>query len=204
MVETLISLVFGATFLTAPLNAEALTLIEPIPPPPVEEQICNVIQNYDLECQTILNLAMSESSMNPDAVGRHGERGLYQIHPIHHAVTDECAFDVSCATQWIAGRFLEGYSYENVPCNCYSYVSLSVSLPKMAEVIPNTYPKVGSVAVFEYRIGKHVAIVTKITEKGFYVREANFRPCKFGTRFVAWSNPFLKGFYSPPTSLATN
>lgn len=82
-------------------------------------------------------------------------------------------------------------------CNCYLYAkSVIPSLPRMAEITPNTPPSVGSVAILQYK-EKHVAIVEKLTSDGFFLRETNYRPCEVSTRFISWDSKRLKGFYSP-------
>lgn len=63
-------------------------------PPPVTQQPPVVVPHGDLEalicshswdCGTALRVARCESTMRPDAVGRAGERGLMQVHPVHRA-----------------------------------------------------------------------------------------------------------------------
>lgn len=83
-----------------------------------------------------------------------------------------------------------------VAYNCYLYVSQRVQLPLMARVVPNTTPFVGSVAIFQYNV-KHIAYVEKLTEKGFYIAESNYRPGVIGTRFIPWDYDKLTGFYAP-------
>lgn len=65
--------------------------IPPPPPPPapvvpevaagsIEEMICNTFGD---QCQKALSVVRCESSFNAGTVGAAGERGLFQIHPVH-------------------------------------------------------------------------------------------------------------------------
>lgn len=67
----------------------------------------------------------------------------------------------------------------------------------MALVMPSSTPFVGAVAIFQYK-EKHIALVTKLDEKGFYIKEANYIAGEYGTRFIPWDYPRLVGFYSAP------
>ena len=55
-----------------------------------------------------------ESSRRPEATGDDGEsRGLWQINKDWHPeVSDACAYDVRCSTDWSLERIREGYSDE--------------------------------------------------------------------------------------------
>ena len=69
----------------------------------------------------LVRLAMCESTLNPDATldnGHYGlDRGLFQINNKYHPeVSDECAFDIKCATEWTMWRVKNGHQNEWV-CN---------------------------------------------------------------------------------------
>jgi len=55
-----------------------------------------------------------ESTHRPEATGDHGEsRGLWQINKDWHPeVSDSCAYDVTCSTNWSLERIRAGYSDE--------------------------------------------------------------------------------------------
>lgn len=57
------------------------TWIEREPTTDLEALICS----YGWDCATALRVAHCESTMNPGAVGGAGERGLFQLHPVHAA-----------------------------------------------------------------------------------------------------------------------
>lgn len=52
-----------------------------------------------------------ESQHYPQATGDGGEsRGLWQINRIYHPeVSDQCAYDVRCSTDWALERIMDGY-----------------------------------------------------------------------------------------------
>jgi hypothetical protein len=89
-------------------------------------------------------------------------------------------------------------------CSCVRFVaSLIPSAPLIdarwyATVFKErTYPAVGRIAMFKYGekvTESHVAIVKKIEDDGFWVEEANWKPCKKTTRFIKWSDENLVGF----------
>lgn len=80
--------------------------------------------------------------------------------------------------------------------NCYLYVSQFVKLPLTRDIKPNASPYVGVVVILQYKV-PHYAIVEKLTEDGFWVKESNYIPNKIGTRFIPWNDKAIRGFYSP-------
>jgi hypothetical protein len=86
--------------------------------------------------------------------------------------------------------------YDPVANNCFLYVSQFVKLPLQALVVPNTVPSVGVVAIFQYKV-PHYAVVEKLTEQGFWVKESNYVAGEYGTRFVKWNDPKIVGFFAP-------
>lgn len=168
--------------------------------------------DYSISTTTFSNLAFSESTFNPKAYSKNPptkgcpqgstDRGIFMINDCYHLeVSDECAYDVNCASQWMAGRFVDGFSSESVPCNCYAYLKTKIKdLPLMNKIVPNSSPSVGSVAIFSYNGLPHLALVTKISADTFSVQEANYKPCGFDSRDVLWTDVHLKGFWTPSAS----
>lgn len=150
----------------------------------------------DFDPQIVKNVIDTETGRTWDCtlVGKVGELGCFQIRPEMHDVDP---LDFEASTRYFVTTYKAGYGYLWVSCNCYGFVSLSVDLPRMASIVPNTAPVVGAVAIFQYP-EKHIAIVEKLTETGFIVREANKEPCKISTREVQWNDPKLVGFFSAP------
>jgi hypothetical protein len=87
-----------------------------------------------------------------------------------------------------------------IASNCFLYVSQFVKLPLQALVVPNSTPYIGVVAIFQYKL-PHYAIVEKLTETGFWVKESNYYKGEYSKRFIGWDDTRLRGFYAPPTSL---
>jgi len=57
----------------------------PPAPPTATGPIADLICSYPWDCATALRVAECESGLNPRAVGSAGERGLFQVHPVHRA-----------------------------------------------------------------------------------------------------------------------
>lgn len=166
-------------------------------PTPVEVLVSEIAEEYGIATSTLHNLVKSESQYDPLADNGY-DRGLAQIsRKWHPEVTDKCAFDSRCALRWTAQRIKDGYLYEWVAANCFSYASLFVKLPRMADIKPNTTPAVGRIAVFKYKSLKHIAVITKLNDKTFEVKESNYVAALIGTRSVSWDDPALLGFFEP-------
>lgn len=79
--------------------------------------------------------------------------------------------------------------------NCYLYVqSLIPSLPHSSKIETNTPPYVGAVVFMDY---PHYAIITKLEETGFWVKDTNWGGPGYRTHFLRWDNKHIKGFWSP-------
>jgi hypothetical protein len=88
-------------------------------------------------------------------------------------------------------------TYPGEECNCYKYSSNRVAnLPRMAEIFPNSNPKVGAVAIEFFGKVKHVSIVTSVTSEGVAVIESNYNHCQKGERFIPFTKSTLVGFWS--------
>lgn len=164
----------------------------------MQEKANQIANEYGISRETLSNLLDSESKWNPDAYNPKSEdRGIAQISRIWHPeVTDKCAFDAECAMRWTAKRILDGYSYEWSVCNCYSQVkAIKGKIPLMNKIVPNSPPSIGSIAIFDYKGVKHVGVVTALQAETFTLREANFEPCKAGTREISYQDKNLVGFY---------
>lgn len=89
-------------------------------------------------------------------------------------------------------------TYPVEACNCYRYVKNRIDdLPRMVNIIPNTDPYVGAVAIEWFGKIKHVSIVTAVLPDGVEVMESNFHHCKTGTRFIPFGKYSLSGFWGP-------
>lgn len=47
----------------------------------LESTITKLAEEHDIDPKLALDIAKAESSLNPEAIGKAGEVGLYQIHP---------------------------------------------------------------------------------------------------------------------------
>jgi hypothetical protein len=83
----------------------------------MEEIICQAAVNYGQDCQAMINVASCESTLNPNAVGRAGEIGLFQFLPGTWSSTpyagsspyDPVANANAAAWMWSVGRRGEWY-----------------------------------------------------------------------------------------------
>lgn len=81
----------------------------------VEGQIRKVAAEHNFKwTDYLVRLAQCESTLNPQALGDSGQsRGLFQIHRGYHPeISDECAFNLRCATEWTMDRINAGYQHE--------------------------------------------------------------------------------------------
>lgn len=167
-----------------------------IEPPTLQERAIKIAQKESFNPEIVVNVIEAETGGTWDCtkVGDAGELGCLQIIPKFHPDVDPLDFDAS--VRYFISEYKAGRGWQWTSANCYAYVSLFVKIPKMALIMPNSPPKKGSVAVFDYKGVKHIAVVTELREKGFMIKEANYEPAKIGTRFVPWNSPSLIGFWS--------
>lgn len=160
---------------------------------------------HEVSTSTLADLVWSESRWDPDASNAGGDRGLVQINKWSHPeVSDAQAYNPEFALNFAASSIAAGTEEQFVVCNCYAYLKTRLKeLPRMADIVPNGTPKIGSVAVFFYRDKqtgkrvKHVALIEKMSDSGFMVAESNFTKCLFDRRFIDWNDPHLIGFWNP-------
>jgi hypothetical protein len=65
---------------------------------------------YSISRVLLHRIAICESQMNPNAIGRINEadRGLFQLNSYYTKVSNECAFDPKCSSEWTAKAISEG------------------------------------------------------------------------------------------------
>ena len=84
----------------------------------VEQQIRKIARENKFKwVDYLVRLAKCESTLNANAINDNGvygiDRGVFQINDYYHPeVSDECAFDVRCATEWTMWRINNGYQHE--------------------------------------------------------------------------------------------
>lgn len=76
----------------------------------ISERIAYFASKWDVSAEVMETVVECESNYNPRAVGDQGHsRGLVQIHSKYHpTVTDEMAFDVDYALEFLAERLARG------------------------------------------------------------------------------------------------
>ncbi len=171
------------------------------PPMPIAETLPEMSDRIAIEngipTSTLRNLVNSESGWNPDWISDTGDVGLVQINIDTWHVKREDALDPQYSLEFAARKIKSGDESYWTVCNCYSLVKVKIpSLPHMADVVPNSTPHVGAVAIFQYGTLKHIAYVTSIGADGFRVTEANITPCLVAPRLISWNDPHLRGFWS--------
>ena len=83
----------------------------------------------------------------------------------------------------------------DVRCNCYLYMkSLFPSLPRTADLKPNTTPNIGTVVIFDY---PHFGKIVGLDHEGFWLDDTNWGGPGYRTHFMLWTNPHIKGFWKP-------
>lgn len=90
---------------------------------------------------------------------------------------------------------------ENIFCSCVqtaNYLNPKVPLQDADKFKPNSNPAVGTLALFKFSNGVyHVALIDKIGDKGFHIKQGNKIKCMFSEEWIDWNNPYLTGFYDP-------
>jgi len=68
----------------------------------IEGEIRQIAEEHGADADYLVALAKCESTLDPLARGDSGQsRGLFQLHNGYHPeVTDDCAFDIRCSTEW--------------------------------------------------------------------------------------------------------
>ena len=83
-------------------------------------------------------------------------------------------------------------------CSCVKtarFLGANIPIGNNAENISsNSYPITGGLVLFSYPKIKHIALITKLEEVGFWIVEGNFKPCQKTKRFIYWNDTFLAGF----------
>lgn len=197
---------------------EAAVVAPEAPTSPVEPDyraMANRIAvSHGISTTTFSNLITSESNWNPTLTNNangSNDRGIVQISgKWHPEVSDDCAYDTSCALEWAAKRIKDGYIYEWTVCSCTATVRLKVpDLPRgdADTFIPNVPMPWGQVMIFEYPNGqRHLAYKVRVTVDGIIGYEGNGSgaPCTIRERLFTWKelSRTLIGFYTtnPPSS----
>ncbi len=163
--------------------------------PSVEALISSVASEVGVSSTTLYNLAKSESTLNPDAVGDHGcSLGLTQINTCAHNVSKEDALDPEFNLTWTAKQIKADNEDMYTSCNCYGFIQANYvhNLPRMAQIVPNTtVPHKGEVAIFwlhEKGTGKLVKHIAYLVDEAGNYAEANRTHCKTGSGNIH-SNP---------------
>jgi len=71
-----------------------------------------------------------------------------------------------------------------------------VNLPpgNAEDLIPNSTPVVGGVALFNYSGVHHTAVITELSEQTFSVIETNYKKCQKTQRDIRYNDPSIRGF----------
>lgn len=86
------------------------------------------------------------------------------------------------------------------PDNCWSYVVERIGeIVLAAELVPNSDPKPGTIAVMRYEKQglSHYAYVEVVTDDYILISETNYKAGQFGYRFLPYTYDHLLGFYDP-------
>ena len=93
--------------------------------PKVEQEIYQIAEEHNFQWpEYLIKLAQCESRMDPSATNNQGnkpatsvDRGLFQINSYWHSnISDECALDIRCATEYTIKMINSGRQHEWV-CN---------------------------------------------------------------------------------------
>ena len=188
----LILLAIPSPVLSAPIP-EPVALTQPT----LQEQALAIAEELDFSTTTLFAVINAETGGTWDCskVGKAGEQGCLQIIPKYHEVDPT---DFNASVRYFIEQYKKGNEFYWVSCSCWAFVKTQVKdLPKMKDIVPNANRAVGTVAVFQYKKSKHIALVTEVHDTYFIVRESNFNPCELSKRKVYYDDKNLLGFYSP-------
>ena len=182
-----------------------------------KEVIHSLSEEYKVNYQVALAIATSESTLDPLAKNpKSSAKGLYQFTDA--TWKEQCQGDVlnvkdnaKCAMslmqkgqywRWSASatKWTRDLPDELLPTHCSCIKGLrmrGVKIPyntDASDLEPNATPAVGRLALFDYNGLAHVALITKIEETGFWVKESNYSACREGKRFVKWNDKSSRGF----------
>ena len=168
-----------------------------VPRETLQEMSDRIALEYKIPTTTLHNLVTGESQWNPRAVSSTGDYGLVQLNLASFpGVTEEQAYDPEFSLRFAAKKISEGKEYLWTVCSCVQFAkALGVKIPRGLsawDLLPNTTPGIGKLVLIN---GNHVAVITKIEGTGFWVREANWRPCTTGSRFILWNSKSIRGFW---------
>lgn len=78
----------------------------------IKETIINIAEKHGIDKWYLLKLADCESRFDQYAInvniGHGTDRGIFQINDKYHPISNECAFNISCATEYTAKLIKEG------------------------------------------------------------------------------------------------
>ena len=87
----------------------------------------------------------------------------------------------------------------DIRCSCVRYArSLGVELPYdliPIDLGPNTDIEIGAVAIFREKLCGHIGVVTRIGDKGFWIKESNYVECEITERWISFEDHRLIGYY---------
>lgn len=96
---------------------------------------------------------------------------------------------------------------QDILCSCVRYAeSLSPGIPLLNAIdypLNTITPKVGDIIKLQYynatttRYTYHIAVIEKITEEGYSVKEANYERCQKGERTIPKTDDHILGFFNP-------
>lgn len=181
------------------IHAEASQAIEAQKEETKLEQIDRIALAHNIATTTLYNLAFSESSLGEKRVGDSGKScGIIHFHKDYYPEENSRCGDDEYILSRAAEMIANDEEWKFTPCNCVSYTKTLVGkLPRMWDIVPNSlYPRIGDLVILRYTNDKHIAVITKVTEAGVWIKEANFKPCALGTRLIEFGDSHLKGYYS--------
>lgn len=177
------------------------TKVDVAPQESVAALISRVATEVGVSSTTLYNLSYNESGLNPDARGDKGcSLGLTQQNVCANTdITKEQALDPEWSLRRAAKDIKSGKEYRYMVCNCWGYIKANFikSLPNTAALYPNSEPRVGAVAIYDYNGTPHYAYVTTIGDGTYKEIGANLKPCDVGRREVSYSKAELVGFWYP-------